>query len=201
MRRRTEDDLSLRSALRGLPQREPPAALWGRIEAALAEHDADNVSAQAPAAPLGAASIRYALAAGVAAVALLAAFVLTGHLRTSDSLEPVQRVVDAPETTVVTDDLTRDDLGDFAELLAESARLERALVAMPRHEGVIRVGTAGTIAGLEDHIAWIDAELSASAALEFDPSYQEGLWRDRVLVMNALVDVHYAQLPVRVLLP
>lgn len=196
MRRRTEDDLSLHSALRGLPKREPPPALWSRIATTLAEHDAAAAVEERDVGPRNAAPIRYALAAGFAALVFLAAVLLVGRSDSLDDSQPAPRVVDAPGEAPAT-----DGTSEIADLLAESARLERTLVAFPRHEGVIRVGTAGTIAGLEDQIAWIDAELSASAAFDVDPSYQEILWRERVVVMNALVDVHYAQLPARVLLP
>jgi hypothetical protein len=175
--------MSLRSALRRLPACEPPAVIWRRIEASLA-------GPGVPSAPgghaAGARSAHYAVAAGLAAILVLAAVVLSGHSGSSDVPEHVEQAVDSG--------------GDLAELLAESARLERALVSLPRHDGVIRVGTASTIAGLEDHIAWLDAELSMSAAFDMDPSYREVLWRERVDVMNALVDVQYAQLPARVLL-
>jgi len=88
----------------------------------------------------------------------------------------------------------------LAALVAESARLERTLVALPRYDGVVRVGTASTIAGLEDHIAWIDDTLSASEAYDVDPVYRQALWRERVEMMTALIDVQYAQLPATVLL-
>ncbi len=186
--------MSLRAALRRLPKREPPPEIWRRIEAGLAEHDRSKPG-DVPSKTHDRCALHYMFAAAIAASVVLTVTLLIGRADAPQSAAPVQRVTDAvlepPERSAA-----------IAELLAESARLERVLIAFPRHDGVIRVATAGTIAGLEDQIAWIDSELSTSAALDDDdPMYQEVLWRERVEVMNALVDVHYAQVPSRVLLP
>jgi hypothetical protein len=79
-----------------------------------------------------------------------------------------------------------------AELLAESARLEAQLAVLPRQEAQ-RVGTAYTISLLEDRLALVDDELSA-AALEPGPvGAAEGLWHERVALMDSLVRVRYAE--------
>jgi hypothetical protein len=56
----------------------------------------------------------------------------------------------------------------------------------------MRAGTAGTIASLEDRIAQIDQELMFATAAGADSGRQATLWQDRVEVMNALVQVRYA---------
>jgi hypothetical protein len=62
---------------------------------------------------------------------------------------------------------------------------------LPAQRNVMRAGTAGTIATLEDRIARIDAELTLAAAAGAKNEYRTALWRDRVDVMNALVQVRY----------
>ena len=165
---------ALREKLRGLPELEPPAAAWNRIEARLA-----------PGRRSSKRSIRRvaAVAAGVATLAL-AASLLALRL---DALREPDTAIDAER--------------DYHALLAESARLERLLLRIPPQRGIRQVSTASTIAGLEDQIAWIDALISESAALDTDAEYRQTLWRERVTVMNALVDVRYAQAPMRVYPP
>jgi hypothetical protein len=82
-------------------------------------------------------------------------------------------------------------LDDYLALVERSAELERALVSLPAQRNVMRAGTAGTIATLEDRIARIDAELTLAAAAGAKNEYRTALWRDRVDVMNALVQVRY----------
>ena len=53
--------------------------------------------------------------------------------------------------------------------------------------------TAGTVVGLEDRIALVDAQLSYAAARDLAPPYREALWGERVELMNALVYVRFAQ--------
>jgi len=79
------------------------------------------------------------------------------------------------------------------ELAVRSARLEQLLAMLPEQRRVMRADTASTIAGLEDRISWLDAALYQSEIETAPPEYQEALLRDRVEVMNALVNVRYAQ--------
>lgn len=81
----------------------------------------------------------------------------------------------------------------YFELVRESARLENLLVALPAQRDIMTAGTAGTIASLEDQIALIDARLTQAAAAGADADYRSALWRERVNVMSALVQVRYAQ--------
>jgi len=82
---------------------------------------------------------------------------------------------------------------EYLALLEESARLERSLFALPAQRPVMTAGTAGTIATLEGQIAHIDSELSLATAAGAEDEYREVLWRERVEVMNALLQVRYAQ--------
>lgn len=79
-----------------------------------------------------------------------------------------------------------------ADLLAESARLESQLAALPS-QGARRVGTAYTISLLEDRLALLDDELSAIALEAGAAGDAEALWRERVALMDSLVRVRYAE--------
>jgi hypothetical protein len=79
-----------------------------------------------------------------------------------------------------------------AELLAESARLEAQLAALPRQDAQ-RVGTAYTISLLEDRLALVDDELSAAALEPGSADAAVGLWHERVALMDSLVRVRYAE--------
>jgi hypothetical protein len=81
---------------------------------------------------------------------------------------------------------------EYAALVAQSAELERVLGTLPAPRAVMRAGTAGTIASLEDRIAQIDQELMFATAAGVDSGQQATLWQDRVEVMNALLQVRYA---------
>ena len=79
-----------------------------------------------------------------------------------------------------------------AELLAESARLESELAALPAQRAR-RAGTAYTISLIEDRLALVDDELSALALEPGVADVAEGLWRERVALMDSLVRVRYAE--------
>lgn len=79
-----------------------------------------------------------------------------------------------------------------ADLLAESVRLESRLAALPR-QAARRVGTAYTVSLLEDRLALVDDELSAAALEPGAAADAEGLWRERVALMDSLVRVRHAE--------
>lgn len=74
---------------------------------------------------------------------------------------------------------------------AESDRLERLLTALPESRAM-RGSTAFTVAQLEDQLVLVDDRLSRVALEPHAPEYAERLWRERVEVMNSLVQVRYA---------
>ena len=45
----------------------------------------------------------------------------------------------------------------------------------------------------KDRIAYVDAQLSYAAARDLAPPYRKALWGERVELMNALVQVRFAQ--------
>lgn len=78
-----------------------------------------------------------------------------------------------------------------ADMRAENERLERLLAMLPERHAM-RGSTAFTIAELEDRLAFLDDRLSRVALEPNAPERAERLWRERVEVMNSLVQVRYA---------
>ena len=76
--------------------------------------------------------------------------------------------------------------------MAESAALEQALQALRPDQRVTDAYTARVAASLEDRIADLDRRLSAAQATATGATETEllSLWRERVGLMDALVDVH-----------
>jgi hypothetical protein len=170
----------VRAQLRALPSLEPPPHAWAAIEARL---DLGR-PAQRPARG------RWLVAACAVVVGAAVALWLTlpgGSAGPGRADGPrIAAAVDATQVRAPT-------AAELDQLLRESARLDRLLFEMPPRRGPIRADTAITIAGLEDQIAWIDAALSADAGTGADGGYRETLWRERVEMMNALVDVRLLQ--------
>lgn len=170
----------VREGLRALPQLEPPPAAWARIAA-------ESRGSRSARPRFG---LRIAVALGVAAVLAVAAVAFLLH--PADSGPAAAGGETARTGSPLPTDRPRG--GDsYAALLAESAQLERALARMHAETRVTNAGTAGTIAGLEDTVALLDEQLTYAAAGKLDTREREALWRERVDVMNALVQVRYAQ--------
>lgn len=80
----------------------------------------------------------------------------------------------------------------LGSLMARSRLLEEALRAAPETPRVMRASTAGTIATLEDRIAMIDQQLSFPER-PLTEAESTALWRERVRLMDSLVQLRYAQ--------
>ncbi|HEX5420544.1 MAG TPA: hypothetical protein VFY39_11135 [Gammaproteobacteria bacterium] len=165
-----------------LPALAPPPEAWARIAAEIAERRASSSRARRRLTRLGAAA---ALVCGLG----LAAFFGAGRdqpvSERGPSVSSPGPSGSNPEPAAAPD--------SYASLLSESARLEQALAQLHYEPKLMSAGTAGTIAGLEDTIALLDQQLTLAAADKADRSQREALWRERVNVMNALVQVRYAQ--------
>jgi hypothetical protein len=82
----------------------------------------------------------------------------------------------------------------LADLQQRSQRLEVLRSAMPRRPQLVRASTARTIVDLEDRIALVDMRLNSAAALRLSESQRQALWRERVNLMQSLLQLEYAQL-------
>ena len=165
-------DAALAAGLRALPELAPPERAWSRIAAAAATARRRRT--------------RYRQGLGLAAGLAGGALALGLWLRASEPNDGAEAVAARPAPALETPIA-------YDSLLAESARLERLLLELPRHGRVMNAATAGTIVGLEDRVALIDERLMLAAASGAEPERRQVLWRERVDVMNALVQVRYAQ--------
>jgi hypothetical protein len=170
MHARTEDLLKLRE----LPELAPPPGVWERV--------LEGVGARA-----AARRFRRRLAVAAAVIVAAAAVPLT-YVAMRAEPPPRFAIVPMKPTSVTWDETS------YAPLIVESARLERLLAEMPAPRPLVVGSTAGTIVGLEDRIAYVDAQLSYAAARDLAPPYRQALWGERVELMNALVYVRLAQM-------
>lgn len=160
---------AMQRSLRDLPEIAAPPGAWERI---VAEEQRRSVASR---------RITRALAGfgAAAAVALVAVIV----------------VVAGPSGDRATIVRMSSPLGppEYAEIVAESARLERLLAEFPPEPRVVHLGTVSTIIGLEDQIALLDEQLSYGEAIGLQGAQRAVLWSERVDLLNALVLVRAAE--------
>ena len=185
----------LRIALRKLPDLEAPTGAWERIAAI--EHETRY---RRP------SWIKRAAGLGVAAAVAAAAIIYLGSPAAGSrgSSARGSSTLAAPEAARAPDDARFAGPGgaqyggrvvpaSYTELVAESARLERMLGQLSYQRPLMSGATASTIVGLEDRIAFIDEQLTYSAARGLPQPERAALWGERVDLMNALVQVRYGQ--------
>lgn len=171
-------------ALQALPGLEPPPGVFERV--------GRHITAQRDVRPARRAwhwPLRGAIAASVAVTAVW----LAGRVPEAAFEEvaaPATIVADAAQEGQV-----RPLLGTpaYASLVAESARLERVLDGIQYRPRVVRASTAATIDGLEDRIGWIDEQLMFARVLGLSAPDRQALYSQRVELMNALVQIRYAE--------
>lgn len=169
----------LQRRLRELEDTPPPRAVWQRIEA------------QARAEGLFAARIsertKWFAGAGLAAAVVLAVLNVP-FLPLLDSGQ-VEFPTEPEYTATATNG---DSLQMLNALMVQSQQIERNLRALPDEPSVVRAGTAATISELEDQVAAIDYVLT-HPKIELSPEQQEMYWRERVRLMNSLLQLRAAQ--------
>ncbi len=173
----------LQQKLRELPETTPPRAAWQRIEAqAKAEGLFAGRRVSEPLKWISGAAI-------AAAVALFA-------LRL-----PLAPEIEAPVNVFPTEPVYQETTGESASisqlravnaLMVRSRELESDLRALPDQPQLAQAGTVATILELEDRIAAIDFILN-DAANRLTAEQSEAYWRERVRLMNSLVQLRYAQ--------
>jgi hypothetical protein len=167
----------VKASLRALPEVDPPDSVWQRVA-----NDLDQAAARRIRAPL-----RFLAGAAIAAAAAIAAVQLFVR-----PVEPVQ-----PATPVAEERPRASSRPLFpptyVALVEESERLERLLARIPYQRPMMSGRTASTIVGLEDRIAYVDAQLTFASAYDMEMPEREALWGERVELMNALLHVRYAQ--------
>jgi hypothetical protein len=81
----------------------------------------------------------------------------------------------------------------ITELVTQSRRLEELLDTLPQRRQVERVSTAATLDTIEHRIQWLDFQLSYAADVGLNEQQAQRLWGERVVLMDSLVKVRYAE--------
>lgn len=171
----------LSSRLEALPDTVPPRAVWQRIEAqARAEGLLRRERSKQP--------LRWLTGAGLAAAVVLGVLNFDYLLVRSGGGE--QPFPTEPPVYSMADRRVR--LKALNALMVESQQLEQNLRALPQEPQLVRAGTAATIATVEDQIAAIDYRLNYSP-VQMTHQETELYWRERVRLMNLLVQLRTAQ--------
>jgi hypothetical protein len=170
---------AMRESLRALPPVRPDADLWKTLAMGAVHRPEPS-------------RFHWGSAVAIAAsfVLGLALLIRIGDDRGSPQDAPIETTPAATvsETTPAVGRAT------LPALQMRSRRLEALRAAMPRRPEVNRAGTAMTIADLEDRIALVDLRLNAADALDLTTEQRQALWRERVNLMQSLLQVEYAQL-------
>ena len=118
--------------------------------------------------------VRWAGLGGLALAASVALFMV---------VQPAQETRSAAETALS---------NELLETITRSQQLERALVALEPEHRVLDSRTAVITGRLEDRLQLVDRDLQAAGLMDQDVRLREQLrlWRERVGLLDALVDVH-----------
>jgi hypothetical protein len=81
----------------------------------------------------------------------------------------------------------------IAELQRQSLQLETLLASLPERPAVERAATALPIETLEAQVQWVDHRLSEFEATSSSEAEAERLWRDRIEIMNSLLQLRYVE--------
>ena len=172
---RTKAELeTVRRRLAALPAVDPSADGWARLRARI---DASS----RPAVPRRRGGA-VAIAASCAMLGVLAGMLLRETGPGAPELVARPAAVVLPQT-----------LDSIEELRDRSRVLEEVLAALPARPAVERAGTAVPIDTLQAQVQWVDHQLSVSGAAHAAPDLRERLWRERVEIMNTLVQLRYVE--------
>ncbi len=172
----TQRDL-LQSGLRELTDTTPPREVWQRIEAqARAEGFFRGRYFE---------TAKWLTGTGIAAAVVLAVL----NFPTTPVVDDGGQVFDATPSAAVADNTAPTNL---RALMVQSQKIERDLRALPGRPSLVRASTAATIAELEDRISAIDYRLN-HPAIRLSPVEAEIYWRERVRLMNSLLNLRRAQ--------
>ena len=172
-----EEHAALERKLTALPDTMPPRVVWQRIRE---QAEAEGLVTERG---LGKRTTWYT-GVGLAAAALVAAFMLPGLLKDPAGTMPTVPTDMSPESEV--------PLNTLQTLMTESRQLERSLRALPDAPRVQRASTMATISDLEDRIAAIDYQLN-DPNVRMSDADRELFWRERVRLMKSLLQLRYAQ--------
>lgn len=168
----------LQTKFRALPDTPPSREVWQRIEAqARAEGLFQGRYFE---------TAKWLTGTGIAAAVVLAVLNFSAEAPTSPPLDG--QFSDTPTNVSVAANVP----SNLNVLQAQSQQIERDLRALPGQPRLVRASTAATIAELEDRITAIDYRLS-HPAVRLSPVEAEIYWRERVRLMNSLLNLRRAQ--------
>jgi len=165
---------TMRRRLAALPAVDAPTDGWARLQARI-----DAIPRTATPRRRGGVA---AIAASCAMLGVLAGVLLR------ETGPGMPALVAAPEAVV-----PPPSVDSIEELRDRSRVLEEVLAAMPARPAVERAGTAVPIDTLQAQVQWVDHQLSVSGAAHAPPDLRERLWRERVEIMNTLVQLRYVE--------
>ncbi len=166
-----DEYVALRKGLDQLPQTMPPRHVWQNIRE---QAEAEGLFAR----PKTNGHRKWYAGVGLAAAALMAALLFTGNQE--------------PGVVVPTGDVTNPDVSNLTFLQAQSRQLEREIRSLPAEPKVARASTVATLSEIEERIAAIDYQLNDPEA-QWAEGDKEIFWRERVRLMNLLLQLRYAQ--------
>lgn len=172
-----DEHLALRQGLNELTDPMPPRVVWERVRD---QAEAEGLIKR----PASARPSTWYAGFGLAAAAALVFVLAPGLYSTPTVSFPTEPANEAPTNTAAVNGLTA--------LMVQSRQLESDLRALPDEPLVMRASTAVTLSSLEDRIAAIDYQLTASD-VSMTSEEQEIFWRERVRLMKSLVQLRYAQ--------
>lgn len=173
----TEREL-LQMKLADLGDTVPPREVWQRIET---QARAEGLFRQR----VGEGTKWFA-GAGIAAAVVLA--VLNVPFGTT-VVDPGLAGIDPTPPPSVADNRPAQNL---SALMVQSQEIERDLRALPMQPSMVQASTVATIAAIEDRIATIDYFLN-DPQVRMNPVQAEIYWRERVRLMNMLLNLRRAQ--------
>jgi len=167
----------LQTRLRELEDTTPPREVWQRIEAqARAEGMFQGRYFE---------TAKWLSGAGIAAAVVLAVL----NVQVTPEIDGGNEVFsDTPSVA----DIDNSGPANLNALMVQSQQIERDLRALPGQPRMVRASTAATIAELEDRIAAIDFRLN-HPAYRLTQVEAEIYWRERVRLMNSLLNLRRAQ--------
>lgn len=160
-----------RRALRSLGSLQPATDVWAGVQ--------HRIVLRARRRRLAATAAAVAAAASVASLGILLGW------RLLDGADRAQPAADRALHAV--------DSGELPLLRDRSRSLELALAALPERPAVGRAATALAIDDLQAQVQWIDHRLTAAAADPAPPADATRLWRERVELLNSLVQLRLVE--------
>ena len=167
-----DEYVALKNGLRELPETMPPRDVWSRIRE---QAEAEGLFTK----PVQRKQTRWYVGVGFAAAAVLAAVMMSGGLDSNDGI-------------VVPTGSPTNSYDGLRALMVRSQQLESDLRALPAEPRVARAGTVATISDIENRIAAIDYQLN-DHEFQMSSDDREIFWRERVRLMNLLLQLRYAQ--------